>query len=218
MKEIAKLRRMATKQGWTVEETGSGHLSWRSPNGGSPIVTSSTPGSDRALREDMNRLASAGLSLDGTWPCVCGKQLPTKRSLGQHKRFCEAAGGTPGKGSKAKVKKTPEARPVAPAAKPELHHGPAPEAPLRRREGESVRQALDRKRLGSEVKRAEQEARDMKPPPPYPVPPDRATVAEILIDFAEAVENRNGDLGIRGAVEFTRDLDATVDMIFESFE
>jgi hypothetical protein len=60
--DLAALRRLARRQGWTVEVNGHGHLEWESPEG-RVVITSSTPSAQNAIRRIKHDLARAGLDL-----------------------------------------------------------------------------------------------------------------------------------------------------------
>jgi hypothetical protein len=62
--DLAKLRRRALLQGWSVRLNGSGHLEWRSPQG-NLVITSSTPSAQNAIRRIRHDLEKAGLDLRG---------------------------------------------------------------------------------------------------------------------------------------------------------
>jgi hypothetical protein len=158
-KDLHTLRRQAERLGWKVSTRPSGHLAWTPPDGGAPVITASTPGGGRSFQNTLATLKRAGLNLNKgrtdvaetkKVKCVCGEVLPSKRSLGQHKRRCV----------------------LAKAAETE------PELGLR---------------------------------------PEAAHIKGILLDFAEASIKYDPSSGVRGAVAFARDLDATAEMIFEAF-
>lgn len=62
--QLRGLARLAKKQKWTIEYTGTGHLLWRSPSG-REVVTSSTPGMRREKTIVKVRLRNAGLEIEG---------------------------------------------------------------------------------------------------------------------------------------------------------
>lgn len=62
--QLRGLARMARKQKWRIEYTGTGHLLWISP-AGATVRTSSTPGDWREKTHAMVRLRRAGLVIRG---------------------------------------------------------------------------------------------------------------------------------------------------------
>ena len=61
-KELKSLIRDATAQGWTIDRSRAGHLKWRSPQGGMPYFSSSTPSDKRAIHNIETALRRMGLS------------------------------------------------------------------------------------------------------------------------------------------------------------
>lgn len=66
MKACAKTKdliELAREQGWTVESTKKGHITFLSPDGRHRIVCGSTESDHRAVRNTRARLRRAGLVL-----------------------------------------------------------------------------------------------------------------------------------------------------------
>lgn len=61
--DLKRLIRFARKEGWEVERTRGGHLAFKPPGGGRPIVTSNTPSDTRAVKNHIARLRKAGLAV-----------------------------------------------------------------------------------------------------------------------------------------------------------
>lgn len=61
--ELKPLIKAAKAQGWTVEIRRGGHLCWKSPNGGTPYFSSSTPGDHRAVTNIRKHLQNLGLQI-----------------------------------------------------------------------------------------------------------------------------------------------------------
>lgn len=59
-KDTRKLLRAARRRGWTVENTGKGHLRVTNP-GGDSVTLGGSPGSRRACLEERLRLRRLGL-------------------------------------------------------------------------------------------------------------------------------------------------------------
>lgn len=62
-RELKKIALVAVEQGWRITMTGSGHLRWLPPQGGSPVFTASTPDDYRTVRNCRSSLRRAGLRL-----------------------------------------------------------------------------------------------------------------------------------------------------------
>lgn len=62
-KDLNDLRRIAESQGWTVDETGSGHMKWQPPTG-DYVMTSSTPTDQNIIKTIRKDLETAGLRVD----------------------------------------------------------------------------------------------------------------------------------------------------------
>lgn len=57
-------RKLATRAGWRVERTGSGHWSFKSPDlAVAPIIVASTPSDHRSMLNARAALRRAGLDL-----------------------------------------------------------------------------------------------------------------------------------------------------------
>lgn len=62
-KDLNPLLKAAKAQGWTVETRRGGHLCWKSPHGGTPYFSSSTPGDHRAVMNITKHLQGLGLNM-----------------------------------------------------------------------------------------------------------------------------------------------------------
>jgi hypothetical protein len=58
---LRTLAALAHRLEWTVTHTRSGHLRWQAPDG-AYVITASTPGDRRAVRNERARLRRAGLT------------------------------------------------------------------------------------------------------------------------------------------------------------
>ncbi len=196
-KELKDIKRRAVAQGWTVSQRGSGHLGWCPPKPGPIVVTSSTHSTPQAFRNDLARLKRAGLDLDRngkepraeTFPCVCGSPFPSRRSLGQHRRSCLLwKQGLADAAAEAEVVLDAEAEAKVEAATAAL-----------------LAEAEDAKALGPTT---------FVPIGPIP---SKKQVEEILLDFAGSATKFQGKLDMKQALAFARDLDVTIELIFDVF-
>jgi hypothetical protein len=60
---LGPLKRIAERQGWTVELRRNGHWAWYPPGGGKPVFSPSTPCGGRGDANGVARLRRAGLEV-----------------------------------------------------------------------------------------------------------------------------------------------------------
>lgn len=56
-----KIKKLASKQGWVVDQTSRGHWQFKPPNGGEIVVTSWSPSDHRSILNFTARLRKGGL-------------------------------------------------------------------------------------------------------------------------------------------------------------
>lgn len=61
-RDLQLAARLARAAGWTITQTGGGHLAWRPPNGRA-VFCSSTPSDRRAMANTIGKLRRAGLEV-----------------------------------------------------------------------------------------------------------------------------------------------------------
>lgn len=64
-KQLKQILKEAKKQGWQVSYTKNGHMCLKSPTGGQPIYTASTPSDHRGLKNLVAHMRRQGFKWQG---------------------------------------------------------------------------------------------------------------------------------------------------------
>lgn len=64
-RELKAIKKLAEQQGWSVEPTRSGHLTWRNPEGILVTRTATTCAGSRTIKNYIAYLKRGGLQLQG---------------------------------------------------------------------------------------------------------------------------------------------------------